>query len=1097
MTFQRLALSPTWLLRFCLLFLIALLPIGSARAQQAGEVVSVQGTADVLRDGRWQPIQSGESLITGDVVRTGAGSRVAIQLISGTQIKLNAHTQLEFKQIAPPSEGFAPTTTQVLKSILRVLSGEIWVRNSGEPLEIQTVPATATIRGTEFNLAVGPGGSAQLTVLTGLVEFGNPHGSVLVAANEQANVTVGAAPRKSVLLNPLDAVQWSFYYPGAVGDPADRDPTRRVDPQSPRYWTRTAQRHLQQGQVVEAQQALDRALALDPNDALAYGLRSNIALVQNRTALARAEAERAVVADPFSPSAYLSLSLVKQAEFDLPGALAAARQAVKFDPDHAQALIQESSLLFGMGRIKDAARLAEQARQKAPNDAMVNTVWGFLQLARNRVSLAREAFQNAIAQDSTLGLPHLGLGLALFRENDTRAAVDEMRKATLLEPQVSLYNSYLGKAFYEVKQDRRAQRYLEKAKRLDPRDPTPWLYDAIRLQSVNRPVEAVENLQKSIELNDDRAVYRSRLLLDEDWAARAATLGHIYNQVGFQQLGLQEGWKSVSRDPANYSAHRLLADSYSALPGIESARVSELLQSQLLQPINITPIQPQLAETKLLIPSAGPMTPSLYEFNPLLVRNQPTLFFSGVGGNENTWGDDLIVSGLTDRFSYSIGQSRYQSNGYRVNNDLENNIYNLFIQTAVMPGFNLQAEYRHRETTSGDLRSNFDGSFRSSQRRNIDQDTARIGARYSLSPQTDVIASVIYTDRDSVLSFPNININLGLRSKGTQAEAQLLYKAEKFNMITGLGAYSLDIISNNNNQQTSTTGNQQIAYSYSNIKIPDNVIWTVGLSYESDEDLSANLNEFNPKFGVQWAINDYVSLRAAAFKSVKRAFAFEQTIEPTQVAGFNQLTDYVNMTVSKNYGVGLDIRFSDQLFGGLGALRRDTDIPLGTLGAPEFYEISNNQENFYSAYLYWFPNQSWAISTSWLYEKFENYCTRCQLFYSTPAQLKTLSLPLNFQYFHPSGFFAGLGIVYVNQDIQTLDPRSLTLLPMQNEDFTLINAGLGYRFPKRWGIIALQANNLLDKQFHFQDYGFQTGDGTANPLYIPERTVLARLVLNF
>ena len=85
-------------------------------------------------------------------------------------------------------------------------------------------------------------------------------------------------------------------------------------------------------------------------------------------------------------------------------------------------------------------------------------------------------------------------------------------------------------------------------------------------QNINRPVEALHDLQKSIELNDNRAVYRSRLLLDEDLAARSANLGRIYNDLGFQQLALVEGWKSVNTDPANYSAHRFLADSYPPAP---------------------------------------------------------------------------------------------------------------------------------------------------------------------------------------------------------------------------------------------------------------------------------------------------------------------------------------------------------------------------------------------------------------------------------------------------------------------------------------------------------------------------------------------------
>ena len=62
------------------------------------------------------------------------------------------------------------------------------------------------------------------------------------------------------------------------------------------------------------------------------------------------------------------------------------------------------------------------------------------------------------------------------------------------------------------------------AKELDPKDPTPWFYDAIAKQTTNRPVEALQDMQKAIELNDNRAVYRSRLLLDSDLAARSAAL---------------------------------------------------------------------------------------------------------------------------------------------------------------------------------------------------------------------------------------------------------------------------------------------------------------------------------------------------------------------------------------------------------------------------------------------------------------------------------------------------------------------------------------------------------------------------------------------
>jgi len=1070
---------------------LALLPLRLASAQGAGQVVSVLGAAEVLREGRWQSISAGESLAAGETLRTGEGSRVAVLLSNGSQLKLNANSQLELKQIVPPAAGFVSTATEVLHSVLRVLSGEIWVRNGGEPLQIQTVPATATIRGTEFNLAVHrPGDAARLAVLNGLVEFSNPQGSVLVAANEQAEVRVGEAPRKTVLLNPLDAVQWSLYYPDPTGGALQRN----VDPQSPGYWTQAAQNHLLQGQVEAARQALDRALALDSQDATAYSLRSTIELVQNRKTEALADAERAIAADHSSAAAWLSLSLAQQAAFDLNAALASARQAVQLDPGNVRALIQQSSLLFGMGRLREAVKVAEQARRQAPDDAMVNTVWGFLQLARNRMDEAHAAFQAAIAADSTLGLPHLGLGLALFRRNQTDAAVAEMRKATLLEPQVSLYNSYLGKAFYEVKDDRRAEKYLELAKQLDPHDPTPWLYDAIRRQSINRPGEALENVRKSIELNDNRVVYRSQLLLDEDRATREATLAGIYSNLGFEQRAQVEATDSLSLDPTNYSAHRFLSDSYAGRPRYEIAQVSELLQAQLLQPININPIQPSLVATNLnILARTGLSTMAFNEYMSLFERDRTQLYASGVVGNNGTWGDEIVASGLNGSVSYSLGQFHYQTDGFRPNSDFQHDLYNLFVQAAVTPELNVQAEYRRRETDKGDLRFNFDGSFAPQDRENFNQDTARIGVRYSPSPQNSLIASLIYADRNAMLDyfFDSNEFEVIQKIQGQQGEAQWLYKEDAFNAITGVGVYDDQYDSYYLGEKFyEFTSDQKTIYSYANIQFTEDITATLGLGYDAYTLESFSLNQLNPKIGLRWSVTDHLVLRAAAFDVVKRDMTVNQTIEPTQVAGFNQFFDDANGTASKNYGVGLDAQLNKNLFGGLEFSRRDLEMPFG-IGGP--FEIEQDQENLGRAYLYWLLDRNWSVTMEYLYEGFKVLEGQYRRM-SFPIQLETSTVPFNIRYFNPSGLFAGAGATYVHQRVDY--DSAVNPIPSGNSDFVLFDTTVGYRLPKRWGIVALEIRNLLDKQFQFQDYSFQTVTSNAVQ-FLPERTILGRVILNF
>jgi len=321
---------------------------------------------------------------------------------------------------------------------------------------------------------------------------------------------------------------------------------------------------------------------------------------------------------------------------------------------------------------------------------------------------ARAAFEKAITLDQADPLPRLGLGLAKIREGNLFEGGRDIEIAASLDSSNAIVRSYLGKTYYEEKLSPRDEREFGVAKQLDPNDPTPWFYDAIAKQTTNRPVEALQDLEKAIELNDNRAVYRSRLLLDSDLAARSASLGRIYSDLGFQELALVEGWKSVNTDPSNFSAHRFLADSYAVLPRHEIARVSELLQSQMLQPLSTTPIQPQLAESNLfLISSGGPGVASFNEFNPLFTRNGVNVQASGLAGNNGTSAGEAIVAGIYGKLSYSFGGFTFRTDGFRQNADQKDNIANLFLQYEFTPQTSAQFEYRYRHTTAGDLQLNF------------------------------------------------------------------------------------------------------------------------------------------------------------------------------------------------------------------------------------------------------------------------------------------------------------------------------------------------------------------------------------------------------
>ena len=115
-----------------------------------------------------------------------------------------------------------------------------------------------------------------------------------------------------------------------------------------------------------------------------------------------------------------------------------------------------------------------------------------------------------------------------------------------------------------------------------------------------------------------------------------------------------------------------------------------------------------------------------------------------------------------------------------------------------------------------------------------------------------------------------------------------------------------------------------------------------------------------------------------------------------------------------------------------------------------------------------------------------------------PKALKTISVPLGVRYFDPSGFFAGVGATYVNQEVvRTPSAIELGFLGGQDE-FVVVDASIGWRFPKRFGIASLTVYNLFNEKFLYQDDFFREfrDEPTASP-YIPDRRVVGRGTLYF
>lgn len=251
------------------------------------------------------------------------------------------------------------------------------------------------------------------------------------------------------------------------------------------------------------------------------------------------------------------------------------------------------------------------------------------------------------------------------------------------------------------------------------------------------------------------------------------------------------------------------------------------------------------------------------------------------------------------------------------------------------------------------------------------------------------------------------------------------------------------------------------------------------------EDLDNELDQTSPKLGLFWDVTNQTTVRAAAFRVLKRTASSNQTIERTNVAGFNQFFDDFNGVDSKHYGLAADHQFSARLNGGAEFKKVDSDVRGGLL-TPDPMTF-DREEKSGRAYLYWVPTDLWALSAEYNLERTSRDLDLLRKERSAPV--RTRRLALESRYFHPKGYFWGLRGTYIDQDAEFVD--QLGELVKGSDRFWLFDGYVGYRFAKRRGLITIEMRNIFDEEFRFQDRD------PSNSSVSPEQATFFKFRLDF
>jgi tetratricopeptide (TPR) repeat protein len=881
------------------------------------------------------------------------------------------------------------------------------------------------------------------------------------------------------------------------------------------------------GKIDEAKALLTDSRITGREASMAHSLLAQILLVQNHKKEAAKEAALALELNGESPLARMTNALVKIAYFDLPEAQKFLQSTLSADPRFLQAYLYMARIWLGSDYLDRAKDYIGKALEISKTDAEVLSLAGFIHLGYRDFDTAFKLFSEAAKADPGFGDPHVGLSNIAFKNRDFSLGLTEMLTATLLEPRVSLYQSSLGKALYQTRAFDKALEVYDYAKTLDPNDPTPYLYKGIALSDLNRPGEAIQELNKSIELNDNTAIFRSRLMLDRDLAVRNTDLARAYSQLGLGDWSYSKALTAVKNDPLSASAHIFLSSAFQGTRQRVGAAGSELLLYRLLSPAN--------QNTFSIYSDYTPM------FEMPYVRTQTAVGFGTWDNNVSLSQDHSleVLGGLPGLALDAYGG--YQDDpGMRKNNSDSQSYFGL-LQGKYEPTIkdSVYASYTYSQYHLGDTGSLNDFSYVNdpNMRWNDRQNTAEGGYIHRFTPWATFIAYFNYSHEDwfrkdtffnsSTFFYNNDlfyqdtyeatyrhtywdwhNIQLQQQLKlgdhtviaGMDYFSGYLDYSFKDNMLSRIYSpdHSIDfIIPEGFSDQYYSPDNSYSFYMRDYWHITSKLLAEYGISGDFTNNSRANFPNSihsvtaNPFLGFDYEVDQKNTLRVAYQQYVNTHSLFNGSIAPTEVAGFPAQINADNGSKVQELGFSWETQWNPLTFTVLKLTGHHIENPQFDVFSTEDRVISVETDRFMGSFTVnrlLTSSLGLAVGVSGKMLSLDSPGTT----YLT-GDFNEIDAGAALSYMHPDGWFATIKSTLVHQDLSGLSDHTIqqTQANLSDDLFNLVDLSFGKEFAGKRGFFSLGISNIFNQHFYYH-----TEPVALNAIY-PDRRILFRIGLNF
>lgn len=123
-------------------------PAAAQEARPVGHIVQQRGPVTALAGGTPRMLFLGARVFQGDMIVTGANSRIRVEFADGSALSLGAEAQVEIDRmvLGPNGQGVKGVISLVIGILRASLAGAPWA----DGFEIETRAAVASVRATDF-----------------------------------------------------------------------------------------------------------------------------------------------------------------------------------------------------------------------------------------------------------------------------------------------------------------------------------------------------------------------------------------------------------------------------------------------------------------------------------------------------------------------------------------------------------------------------------------------------------------------------------------------------------------------------------------------------------------------------------------------------------------------------------------------------------------------------------------------------------------------------------------------------------------------------------------------------------------------------------